>query len=427
MADNDFLSPNKGWALDSIHNLDERAGEWRNYAFLRMVHNSDSFTEGFRYLLAEKSLISSAYQKSPEYLLSYGRHYVFDWKTLQKSVRKVKIGDRTFSTPLLTEANMDDLMERRTEYERGIADGLTFRFEKANKETVGDMVRHTRRRDAQPGELARITVFNVGQGDLILLDITDGEQWLIDAWFWHKERYDNFKIYLDTQASDPQIDRLVISHLHYDHIKRATTVLDELGPREVLINDGLKHRTKTAEKLIAAADAAGRLGSVQGPQFICSGELELLIVPTTAYLPNRYSKDPNDHELVVLVLGRHSAALLAGDAPHEMLERIIEGDFPDADKSIGISPDRLGDFCARFRKREHRVYKVSHHCSHTGTSDKLISDFNPNEAATSCSATNRYGHPHDVPQKMISECCQHGGGFHKITCRCNGNPEYVIT
>ena len=175
----------------------------------------------------------------------------------------MRIGGRNFRCPILTESNMADLLERRPEYEKGIADGLAFRFDEAKKETMDNMVRHTRRPDTTTDELTRITVFNVGQGELILLDIVDGEQWLINAWFWQKNRYKAFKHYLNTQASDPQIDRLVISHLHYDHIKHATTILSELKPSEVLINDGLKHRTKTAEELITAADASNQLSCIQ--------------------------------------------------------------------------------------------------------------------------------------------------------------------
>ena len=233
--------------------------------------------------------------------------------------------------------------------------------------------------DLGNGVWARIYIHNVGQGDLIVLELPGNQFWMIDARLWGHSRRDNFDRWMETFQQGKTFSRFIISHLHYDHIHSAGHIIENFSPQEVLVADSLSHASAAVWRLLRKAGT--RLRRMGQDQTIRLGALEIALFRSIQYSQNIASLDPNDHEVGVCLRTPESKALLAGDIPADLCEAAVRQYLPST---------------TRFS-----YYKVSHHGSRTGYSHSFLDALAPNHCVISCGKNNRYDHPHPLPLQRL--------------------------
>ncbi len=226
------------------------------------------------------------------------------------------------------------------------------------------------------GDELRVHVLDVGQGDSILIVAPGGKTALIDA----GNPGNGKKILAALQREGvAQIDLLVATHAHADHIGAADEVIKGITVRNVL-DSGVPNTTKNYEDFLKAIKERGAtlITAEPGQTFDLTdkGDVKLSVLAPTQPL---FTKDqlrsngnePNANSVVLRLDYGEFSMLLTGDAEAQTETRLIERDARmDAD-----------------------VLKVGHHGSRYATSEDLLRRGEFKAAVLSCGADNRYGHP----------------------------------
>jgi competence protein ComEC len=401
--------PNQGfWTVDDITSVPTISEHLRDQMLLRMVHASDHGPGGVRYLLAHRDCVeireASSDAQYPKF--SYGLAYNLVQRRLSSLVQEINYGSVTARTPVLTVEHLHDCVQRLHNAEtrmreelNGILAGLETGPLSDHSELPGD----TEYREKPPWAF-RVHVINVGQGDTIVLEFPQRRLWIIDAYFWCKSRYDAFRRWLDANVRGYVIEKAVISHCHYDHIRSMNEVINDLSPLEVLVADvPTPPPNQTTNHVLGVARQRRTLRMIRQVEDVNIGPTTVRLYPTTALPGNpALGPDPNEHGIIVAVKTDKSISLLPGDVPGRLLGCLIQDPF------FG------GNIMKRF-------YKVTHHCSATGDDSAFLAGFVANEAVTSCSRANRYRHPHDPPERRIAANTRAARpqGYHRKTFETN--------
>lgn len=401
----------EAWSVDDILVKGQFVYRDQEFSLVRVVHVADHERTGIRYLLAANDCVDiREYQATDESLkLSYGLSYSFDNAALRAAVGVVRLGGVTRRIPVLTMRNMAACLRRRVDVEGALLSDIALAT--GNARTIAatsapESGSHGTTRRHLP---AVVTVFDVGQGDTILVQLPGDILWLIDAYFWSASRYARFKRLMKSRFGSLRLDRLVISHFHYDHIRYGVPVVRDFSPRQVVIENTLPHKTAATRNLLRECSRRGILATLAGAEATNVGGIDVQLTRTTDF-PGSPSLgfDPNAHAIALTIRTDQSRGLLAGDIPGALLAAFA-GQAPLA--TTGAT---------------RRFYKVSHHCSATGNDPGFFQIFPPRDAATSCAMWNRYGHPHTPPSNVIAGICRSQGGTHRITCQARTDLQYVI-
>lgn len=225
----------------------------------------------------------------------------------------------------------------------------------------------------------RVWVFDVGQGDAILIEAPTGEQMLVDA-----GASDAILAKLGSVLSplDHSLDAVLVTHPHEDHLAGLVEVLRRYDVGAVY-ETGDEHDTGTQSFFWdeVAAEGASRAFVSDGAS-ITLGEVTLDVIAPDTSLAGKHLKDPNMASVVLLLTYGETSILLAGDAPTELEEDIL----PDLLKPVD-------------------VLKVAHHGSVYSTSQRFLEVAQPRIAIISV-GENSYGHPHPVLLARLLETGQ---------------------
>lgn len=219
-------------------------------------------------------------------------------------------------------------------------------------------------------DIFELRVIDCGQADSILLLVGD-KVVLIDA----GEAKDAKQIvYALDNEGIKEIDLLVATHPHADHIGGMQTIIERYDIVEVLMSPAT-HTSKTYENLLRALDTEGCdvYEAEIGTEYKFNG-LELLVVS-----PGNEYDDLNNNSIVMVASYGSIDILLTGDAEME-----AEKDYVDYLSQI-------------------EIIKIGHHGSDTSTSDNLLNVIKPELALISCGADNSYGHPHKAILDKLSK------------------------
>ncbi len=214
----------------------------------------------------------------------------------------------------------------------------------------------------------RVWFFDVGQGDAILLDTPSDQQVLIDGG-------PNGSILSELSRAlpfgDKDLDLVIVSHNHADHIGGLVEVLRHYTVREIWISGAL-HTTDGYQKLlelirqknitatVVAAGAGINLGELNGIALFPLDE-------KTGQLPD------NQHDANIVTYWTYGtqSILLTGDAEAEHEAAMLARDI--------VKPAT--------------ILKVGHHGSRTSTSAPFLNAVKPQFAVIQVGQNNRYGHP----------------------------------
>ena len=211
-------------------------------------------------------------------------------------------------------------------------------------------------------------VFDVGQGDAILIQTPEHYNILIDG------GPDNAVVYkLGEYLSfyDRDIDLMILSHPHADHMVGLIEVIKRYKVKKILTTgveyyspDYLAWLDKISEKNIPV-EIVDHLGRIP-----LGGEVELeILFPGESFL-GREIKNVNNASIVVKLIYASATIMLTGDFEDE--ESLLN-------KNLDLSAD---------------ILKVGHHGSDTANSLEFLKAVSPSKAIISCGLDNKFDHPH---------------------------------
>jgi competence protein ComEC len=239
------------------------------------------------------------------------------------------------------------------------------------------LLRRLRQREPLPqpsGDELQVHVLDVGQGDSILIRAPGGKTVLVDAGV-----PGSGKVVLDAlnRYDLKQIDLMVATHAHADHIGGADEVLKAVKVATVL-DSRVPNSTKNYEDFLKAIQQTGAryVGAEPGQKFDLGGGAELSVLAPIQPLFKQSDlrsggNEPNANSVVTRLDYGDFSLLLTGDAEAETEERIMSNGANVAAK----------------------VLKVGHHGSRYASSEPFLSRGKFEAAIISDGAENRYGHP----------------------------------
>ena len=229
-----------------------------------------------------------------------------------------------------------------------------------------------------------VHVIDVGQGDAVALRTPTGRWLLVDAGPRSRTFDSGARRVLPylRRHGVRELEMVLLTHPHLDHIGGAPAVLEDLSVRGIL---DPSHPAPSGDYLavLEAAIAAGASwwGGTDELDFELDGVRVAVLHPGAGDIDGRI-EDLNDLSLVTLVTWGRASVLLTGDASADIERAIL-----DALPPVGLS--RLS------------VLKLGHHGSRTSTSTELLDHTRPHVAVLSAGDGNSFGHPHQVVMERL--------------------------
>lgn len=225
-----------------------------------------------------------------------------------------------------------------------------------------------------PKDTLQVVFLDVGQGDSALVIFPNGKTMLIDGGETDQGRRLVQKL---QQIGVKQIDWLVASHPHSDHIGGLIQVLKTLPVGEIW-DIAMPFESPVYRDFLAAARGA-KTPDDKRPLFrkVRAGlslepapNVRLSVLAPRDPLLTGTRSDPNNNSIVLRIDAPGGSFLFTGDIEREGRRRLA---------GANLRAD---------------VLKVSHHGAANGTDRAFLERVKPRVAVISVGANNRYGHPH---------------------------------
>ena len=225
----------------------------------------------------------------------------------------------------------------------------------------------------RPGDVVRITVLDVGQGDAILVEGADGGRLLVDG----GPDPDRLLVVLDRHIPpwDRRIDAVILTHPHEDHVAGLALLLDRYRVARVF-EPGMRG---PGPGYAAWLDRLGRPGAPVRLGLATGDRLAVDAIRMRVLWPDRGTvpAEPPDtgsgiNNVSIVLLGEVGGRrfLLTGDMEQDIDPVVLARGIPRVD-----------------------LLKVAHHGSRTATTEAFVAAADPSVAIASAGADNPYGHP----------------------------------
>lgn len=232
----------------------------------------------------------------------------------------------------------------------------------------------------------RVVFLDVGQGDSILIQSTQGKNILIDAGM-HSSISRSLDDYISYQ--DKTIDLAIITHPDLDHSGGFHSLLDDYTVKNIAVSQAefgddeyFDLMRKASERNIPQSYlyAGDRIS-------LSEGEYIEILYPAKKFL----SKELNEYSLVLRYAYGDQSFLLMGDS---YIRNEIE----------------LYQFYGKYLDSD--VLKLGHHGSKTSSSLLFLDAVSPEYSIVSAACNSRFGHPHEnviekvrsVGSQIVSSC-----------------------
>lgn len=207
-----------------------------------------------------------------------------------------------------------------------------------------------------------VVFVDVGQGDGAFIVTPNNDVIVIDAGV-DKDAHQMIEALEKYDFED--IDLMILTHPHADHIGGAATLLNTYNVKEVLMSS-YKATSKTYNTMMDDAAYTDIHYAQVGEEYSIDGvNIDILAVDTDP-------KDNNNSSIVARVEYNNVSFMFTGDAEEETENTILASNT---------------DIYSN-------ILKVGHHGSRTSSSVDFLKAVNPEYAIISCSIDNKYGHPH---------------------------------
>jgi beta-lactamase superfamily II metal-dependent hydrolase len=212
---------------------------------------------------------------------------------------------------------------------------------------------------SQEGRFVSVTFLDVGQADAVVIRAPEGQTALVDA---GRSAPLEFLCRMGVQ----QLDLLVATHPHADHIGGVAALLEAV-PTRFYMDNGQPHTTATYAGTIHALERHTEVVYLAAePRRIALGSVDLEVLP----LPP-LDVDHNDRSVGLVVRFGAFSAFLSGDSEQRELDFFVRH---------GAAPDVT-------------LLKAPHHGSDNGVTSEFLQATAPNVVVISVGGRNSYGHP----------------------------------
>lgn len=211
---------------------------------------------------------------------------------------------------------------------------------------------------------------DVGQGDCTLL-ICDDKTMLIDA---GENGHESDVFNLLSSQGVRQIDYIVMSHPHSDHIGGIPEVIDKFGCEKLYTQSLPENTVIDAEYTYNLVQESAERNGTEivnvscGDSFDFGGATVSVLGPVTIDTENL-----NNSSLILKITYGETSFLFTGDAEEEEEMSILE-------QVADLKSD---------------VLRVAHHGSKYSSSEEFLEAVSPRYAIISVGENNDYGHPHE--------------------------------
>lgn len=233
-------------------------------------------------------------------------------------------------------------------------------------------------------ELLSVRALDVGQGDCFLILTPGGKSLLIDA--GPPEAADQV-IQTLHQHGIRQLDLVVATHPHADHIGGMAPVLDEFSVR-MFLDSGQPHPSRIYTRMLEKIRDKGiRFVTAEaGQEFeLDSGITLQVLAPFHPLIKWSRGSVINTNSIVLRLTHGRFSMLFTGDSEQETEEQIL----------------------ASYPELSAQVLKVAHHGSRYATTMAYLEHVRPEVAIISCGRDNRYGHPAQPTLNRLRKVVRH--------------------
>jgi len=223
-----------------------------------------------------------------------------------------------------------------------------------------------------------VSFLDVGQGDAAYIETPSGEDILIDGGPDNSVLAELGKV---MDFSDHEINLVILSHPHADHLSGLVEVLRRYKVDEIY-ETGIAYPSATYdefEKEIAAKKIPEKFVKIDDEKNF--GEVKFKVLYPLSDLKNKKVDNLNNSSIVVRLDYKNFSTLFPGDAELDEQNKILSDD-----KILPVT-----------------VVKIPHHGSQNGTVEKFLKVVRPAIAVISVGKDNKFGHPHATTLSLLKK------------------------
>jgi len=232
----------------------------------------------------------------------------------------------------------------------------------------------------------KIHFLDVGHGDCIILQFENGRIYVVDG---HEVAEKTAPIeYLTSILNVTQIETIVATHPHEDHIDGLDKIIEQIPVRQIWVA-GCSYKSRTYRRLLSLLMQKPEIRVIiprSGTHISEGKDLIQILAPPPHLLRNTHS-DINNASVVLKVtianLEQHTStsAILGADAQFDSWASIV------LEHRSNLEADLL---------------KLSHHGSSFGTYKDVLAAIHPKYTVISV-GPNNYGHPDEWVLSLVNE------------------------